>query len=70
MDLREYYINNVQDYENHSCFLEEITNVNKSYNIFDGVVENNNYKFNVKSEEEAIREFKNICQKNSNYYNQ
>ena len=68
MDLREYYINNIQEHENHSCFVEEITNVNKSYNIFEGEVEKNDYKFNVKSEEEAIRKFKNICQ-NNNYYN-
>lgn len=70
MELREYYINNVQNHEYHFCFFEEINNVNKVYNVFNGEVEKYDYKFNVKSEEEAIRKFKNICRKNSSYYNQ
>lgn len=62
MDLREFYFQNIQEAEYHYRFHDSITNVNKTYNIFSGYEESNDYKFEVYDAEEAITKFKELCQ--------
>lgn len=62
MDLKEFYFQNIQEEEYHYRFHDSIKNVNKTYNIFSGYEEVNDYEFEVYDVEEAITKFKELCQ--------
>lgn len=62
MDLKEFYFLNIQETEYHYRFYDSIKNVNKTYNIFSGYEEVNDYKFEIYDEEEAITKFRELCQ--------
>lgn len=62
IDLYEYYINNVKEDEYCYRFYKQITNVNKTYNVFSGYIETNNYEFKLFDVTEIIVKFRNLCQ--------
>lgn len=62
MDLKELYIQNIQEAEYHYRFYDSIKNVNSIYNIFSGYNEVNDYEFEVHDAEEAITKFRELCQ--------
>lgn len=62
MDLKDFYIQNIQKDEYHYRFCTSIENVNKIYNIFSGYEEVGDYKFEVYDAEEAITKFRELCQ--------
>lgn len=62
MDLKEFYFQNIQESEYHYRFHSSIKNVNRTYNIFRGYEEVNDYKFEVYDAEEAIKKFRELCQ--------
>ena len=70
MDLKDFYFNNVLESEYHYRFYDFIENVNKVYNIFNGVQEDKEYKFEVFDAEEAITKFKELCQPEVHFDNE
>ena len=62
MDLRQFYFDNIKSDEYHYRFRDSITDVNKTYNIFTGLEEINDYTFEIYDIEEAILKFKELCQ--------
>ncbi len=62
MNLRKFYLDNVSKQEYYYKFYELINDINKSYNVFEGVVETDNYDFSVFDLEEAIEKFRYLCQ--------
>lgn len=62
MDLKEYYLQNIQTTEYHYRFYDSVVNVNKSYNIFNGYEETADFNFYVYDIEEAILKFRELCQ--------
>lgn len=62
MDLKEFYFQNIQESEYHYRFYDSIKNVNKTYNIFSGYEEIEDYEFKVYDDEEAITKFRELCQ--------
>lgn len=62
MDIKEFYFQNIQESEYHWRFFDSIKNVNRAYNIFEGYIEIDDYKFEVFDVEEAIKKFRELCQ--------
>lgn len=62
LDLRKFYLDNVQPDEYYYTFYDLISKVNMTYNIFEGEQETENYIFEVFDMEEAISYFKKSCQ--------
>lgn len=61
MDLRQFYLEHVSEGEYYYKFYDLVKNINKTYNIFRGEEETNDYKFEVYDIEEAIEKFKYLC---------
>ena len=59
LDLRKFYLDNVQPDEYYYSFYDLISKVNMTYNIFEGEQETENYIFEVFDMEEAISYLKN-----------
>lgn len=62
MDLKEFYLQNINDAEYHSRFRKSIENVNMVYNIFTGAEEVEDYEFVIYDAEEAITKYRELCQ--------
>ena len=62
MDLRAFYLDNIENDEYHYRFLEAIRDVNQIYNIFGGYEEIKDYTFEIFDTEEAIQKFRDLCQ--------
>jgi hypothetical protein len=62
MDLKTFYFSNITEAEYHYRFYESIKNVNRIFNVFDGLQEVNDYEFEVYDIEEAITKFRELCQ--------
>jgi hypothetical protein len=62
MDLRKYYLENVEQQEYYHNFYELINHVNETHNIFVGYEETHDYKFLIDSVDDAIEKFKYLCQ--------
>lgn len=69
MDLKEYYFKNIKESEYHYRFYDSISNVNTTYNIFNGYEEINDYKFEIYDAEEGIIKFKELCQPEVSFSN-
>lgn len=67
MDLKDFYLNNIDKSEYHYRFIDSINKVNYTYNIFSGEEETEDYHFEVYDVEEAITKFKELCQPNINF---
>lgn len=67
MDLKDFYLQNIQESEYHNRFFDAIKNVNMVYNIFDGYTEVYDYSFEVFDVEDAITKFKELCEPNENF---
>lgn len=67
MDLREFYLQNIKESEYHYRFRDFIKNINRTYNIFNGEEETQNYQFEIYDAEEAIIKFKELCQLDINF---
>lgn len=67
MDLKEFYFQNIQESEYHYRFYDSIKNVNRTYNIFSGCKEADDYEFEVYDAEEAITKFRELCQPDVNF---
>lgn len=70
VDLKTYYLDNINKSEYHFRFMDSINNVNKVYNIFSGYQEVKDYSFEVYDVEEAITKFKELCQPDVNFDNE
>lgn len=68
INLREYYLQNVNQSEYYFRFYDLIKNVNTTYNIFDGESISQDYRFEVFDENEAIDKFRLLCQPGSEPY--
>ena len=62
MDLKAFYLQNIDETEYHYRFRNSIMNVDKVYNIFTGEEEAEEYEFDVYDAEEAIIKFRELCQ--------
>ena len=62
MDLRKFYLENVSQDEYYYNFYDLVADVNKTYNVFGGEQETEDYSFDVYDIEEAIDNFKTSCQ--------
>lgn len=62
MDLKAFYFQNIKKSEYHYRLRNSIDNVNKTFNVFTGYEETENYKFEVYDAEEAIIKFRELCQ--------
>jgi len=62
MDLKDFYLQNIQKDEYHYRFYDSIENVNNVYNIFSGYTEVEDYEFEVYDAEEVITKFRELCQ--------
>lgn len=62
MDLKEYYFQKIKDSDYHYAFYESISDVNKVYNVFNGVQVVNDFRFDVYDPEAAITKFRELCQ--------
>lgn len=67
MDLKDFYLKNIQENEYHYRFYNSIKDVNNIYNIFDGYTEVENYEFEVYDAEESILKFRELCQPDVNF---
>ncbi|MBR1762098.1 MAG: hypothetical protein IJ731_01865 [Eubacterium sp.] len=67
MDIKDFYLKNIQETEYHYRFYETIKNINMRYNIFDGYKEVEDYAFEVFDDDEAITKFKGLCQPEENF---
>lgn len=67
MDLKEFYIRNIQENEYHYRFYEYISKTNMRYNVFSGYEEVEDYAFEIFDEEEAITKFRELCQPEENF---
>lgn len=68
MDIKDFYLKNVDESEYHYRFYDSIKNVNQIYNVFDGYQEVYDYQFEVYDAEEAIDKFRELCQPEIKYY--
>lgn len=68
MDLREYYIETVQETDYHYKFWDLIKDVNQEYDFLTDEYRTNNIKFDVFDEEEAIAKFKELCEPNKQIF--
>ncbi|WP_440200497.1 hypothetical protein [Bifidobacterium sp.] len=63
IDLRNFYIKNIQEEDYHYRFYDDIKNVNISYDDFSSeYIENNDCKFEIFDAEDAVAKFKELCQ--------
>lgn len=62
IDLREYYLTNVEENDYYYQFRSLVENVNVTHNVFDGAREAGNYQFHIFDEDEAIEKFRGLCQ--------
>lgn len=69
MDLRKFYLESVSEREYYYNFYELVKNVNKTYNVFEGIQETHDYKFLVDNIDDAIEKFKYLCQPENEYHN-
>lgn len=69
MDLRDFYLSNIQESEYHYRFYESITNVNRRYNVFSGYEESDEYAFEIYDVDEAIAKFRELCQPEVSFCN-
>lgn len=69
MDIKAYYLQNIQESEYHYRFYDSIMNVNRVYNVFNGYTETDDYAFEVFDAEEAISKFKELCQPETSFEN-
>lgn len=61
MDLRLFYLKNVNSNEYYYKFYDLIEHVNETKNVFSGIRETQNYSFDVFDTEEAIDKLKSLC---------
>lgn len=62
INLRQYYLDNVTESDYYYRFFSLIEGVNKTYNVFYGEKETQEFEFLVHDEIEAIEKFKLLCQ--------
>lgn len=62
MDLKDFYLQNIQKDEYHYRFYDLIENVNNVCNIPSYYTEVMGYEFEVHNAEEAITKFRKLCQ--------
>lgn len=62
MDLRGFYLEHIQETEFHYRFFDSVKNINRRYNVFEGYIETDTYKYEVYDTEEAITKFRELCQ--------
>lgn len=62
IDLRQYYLDNVAESDYYYRFFSLIEGVNRTYNVFHGEEETQEFEFLVHDEIEAIEKFKLLCQ--------
>ena len=62
IDLRRYYLDNISEDDYYYRFFSLIEGVNRTYNIFYGEEETQEFEFLVHDEIEAIEKFKLLCQ--------
>ena len=61
MDLRQFYLESVSAGEYYYKFYDFVKNINRTYNVFRGEEETNDYKFEVYDIEGAIEKFRYLC---------
>ena len=69
MDLREFYLQNIQKNEYYYCFYNEIYNYKNILSIFDEPGETRDSDFEIYDVEEAITKFRDLCQPENSYFN-
>ena len=62
IDLRAYYLSNVNSGDYYYRFYSLVKDVNVTYNVFEGACETGNYQFVVFDEYEAVDKFRSLCQ--------
>ena len=62
IDLRKYYLDNITEDDYYYRFFSLIEGVNRTYNIFYGEEETQEFEFLVHDEMEAIEKFRLLCQ--------
>ena len=67
MDLKEFYLENVEDSDYHYRFRNTVQNANMTYNIFTEYEETNDYE--IFDAEEAITKFRELCQPDVGFSN-
>lgn len=68
LDLRKFYLDNVEQSEYYYRFRDVVVHVNETRNVFCGIQETYDYTFEVFDTEEAIEKFKILCMsENENY---
>ena len=71
MDLRQFYLQNVQESEYHYRFLSSVKNINMKYNVFDRYTESKDAcTFEVYDLEESIAKFRELCQPGKQQFSQ
>lgn len=65
IDLRNYYLSNINENDYYYRFFELVVDINKTYNIFEGERITKDYRFEVFDEDEAIAKFRLLCQPGS-----
>lgn len=70
IDLKEFYLQNIQESEYYYRFFDPVKKVNCTYNVFYGEIENQDYQFEIYDVKEAITKFKELCQPDVSFSNE